>query len=86
MSKDVHEDWSGKNDLNQIDVVSRIEQEICVHANSFLGTSVSSWTHTVYKARAELRGVQSSPDVHARNPLPGDDYLDTHVLNQFFQE
>jgi len=66
--------------VNENDVLSRVEQEICVEAEVFAGTLYSSWTGTVIEERFSKHNLffmQNKRDIRRRpDPRNRTFYLD----------
>ena len=72
-------------ELEDNDIVSRIEQEICAKSSIFAGTSMSSWTSTVIEERFKHRPSFFIQDKYSfvRRPDPKNMtlYFDIEVCN-----
>ena len=71
--------------LEENDVVSRVEQQICTDSSLFLGTSMSSWTSSVIEERFQGRDsffVQDKYSLIRRpDPMNRTLYFDIEVCN-----
>ena len=71
--------------LEENDVVSRIEQQLCMESSVFLGTSMSSWTSSVVEERFRNRISFFAQDKYSlmRRPDPMNQtlYFDIEVCN-----
>ena len=72
--------------LEENDVVSRVEQQICTESSIFLGTSMSSWTSSVIEERFQSRNTFFMQDKYnmTRRPDPIMNrtfYFDIEVCN-----
>ena len=54
---DIRKIISNRININDNDVVSRVEQELCVEAEVFAGTMYSSWTGTVIEERFSKQNI-----------------------------
>jgi len=71
--------------LEENDVVSRIEQQLCTESSVFMGTSMSSWTSSVVEERFNQREtffIQNKYNITRRpDPMNSTFYFDIEVCN-----
>ena len=71
--------------LQENDIISRIEQQLCTESSLFLGTSMSSWTSSVIEERFRNRTSFFAQDKYSlmRRPDPMNQtlYFDIEVCN-----
>ena len=62
-----------------IDVLSILEQEICVDAKMFAGTQMLSWTMRVNERRSRRQGELFHADMLSMKQQPGDSDTTFHL-------